>query len=633
MSGIFGAWNLDGRPLEAAPFEQAFAQMRYRGSDRSEVWMRGPAGLGLRRSKNAGEPVEEGSQLVVGDLVCAFDGRLDNRSELIAALDEQTRCDPDCPDSHLVMAAYLRFGDDFAGHLAGDFALAVFDPRNGRLTVARDPVGVRPLCYVQAGSTFLFSSDAKSLLAFPGVARAPDEEMLAEFVLYFPSAESRTRTFFRGIRSLAPAHICTIVDGRLSVRPYFEFETARRTRLRDFHEYGEAFGDLFHRAVRRRLRTSNPVAVSVSGGLDSSYIFCLADRLAGTDAEVCKEVFGLNYQGDAGSPSDESVFLEELRRSCKAQIERIPFQGGFVATAMEDAWYSESPDIEGIGVTQHLLMNRAAERGARVLLTGHWGDQFLVSWEYLLDLLYRGNWNLFERHRHAWNIDLSLVAKTLVRDLLERIAPEPILAASRGLRSRFKGPWMAPWFTPRFRELLTSRFAAARLERKRGSSSAWYIYKQCHLSYQLHCMEWNSRIAARCGLEIAFPFLDRDLIQFLMSIPGEIQAHEGIPRNIMREAMRGIVPDSIVNRRTKGIFTHLGNESLEADFNRIKELLGPGSLAVELGFLDGPTLWKQLDEWREENRTSDTSVVAWRLTDLCGLEAFLRSFFGNAPRK
>jgi hypothetical protein len=119
-------------------------------------------------------------------------------------------------------------------------------------------------------------------------------------------------------------------------------------------------------------------------------------------------------------------------------------------------------------------------------------------------------------------------------------------------------------------------------------------------------------------------------VQFLMGIPGEMQARDGIARNLMRKAMRGIAPDAIVDRRDKGIFTNIGNESVERDFAEVRKLLGPGSLAVEMGFVDGPVLWSLLDRWREENRRSDESVYAWRILDLCGMEVFLRRFFGGA---
>src|SRR5208282_1193443 len=633
MSGIFGVWNLDGRLVPADAFNRSLAQMAHRGPDGAEVWLRGPVGLGCQMSRTVPESADEQQPLTLGELACVFDGRLDNRAELAAMLRGHALCISGCPDSHLVLAAYDRLGDEFVARLEGDFALAIFDAHRRRMILARDGIGLRPLCYTQSGQTFLFASDAKSILAYPGVSAAPDEEMLADFILYFPSADAQTRTFFRGIRSLQPAHLAVLADNQLIVRRYFDFDASRPVRLAGFDEYSEAFRELFERAVRRRLRSRHPVAISVSGGLDSSYIFCLADKLAGNHAGLAPEVFGLNYGGPPGTASDEHGYVEELKRACAAPIEHLEQRPGFIVTAAADAWSTESANVDGQGSTEHSLRERARTRGARLLLTGHWGDQLLVSWTYLLSLLCQGRWRLFRAHRSAWNrgawnITASALAKSFLRDQLERSGSPSLLSLSRQVRARLDGPWNAPWFTPRFRQRLIARFTAERLRRIKGNLHAWSTYQECRRSYFVHCMEWQTRIGAMHGLEMALPFLDRELIQFLMNIPGEIQAHEGRGRNLMRGAMRGTVPDAIVNRRTKGEFTHLGNEGIERDFDAIGNLLGPGALAVEMGYFDGPVLRKHLEDWRQANRASDDSAIAWRITDLCGFELFLRRFFG-----
>ncbi|MGO9604651.1 MAG: asparagine synthetase B family protein [Candidatus Binataceae bacterium] len=633
MSGIFGVWNLDGTPIDAAAFNRSLAQMAHRGPDGAEVWLQGAVGLGCQISRTVPESADEHQPVTFGELACVFDGRLDNRAELATALSDHPLCNPECPDSHLVLAAYDRLGDEFVSRLEGDFALAIFDGHRRRMILVRDRVGLRPLCYAQSGQTFLFASDAKSILAYPGIGAAPDEETLADFILYFPSAEAQTRTFFRGVRSLQPAHFAVLADGDLNVRRYFDFDTSRPLRLANFDEYAQAFRELFERSVRRRLRSRYPVAISVSGGLDSSYIFCLADKMAGNHDGLAPEVFGLNYGGPVGTASDEREYVEELKKVCSAPIEHLEQRPGFIATAAEDAWSSESADVDGQGSTEHALKERARKHGARLLLTGHWGDQLLISWTYLLDLLRQGRWHLFRAHRDAWNqraanITAAALAQSFLRDQLERLGPPPLLSLSRRVRARFDGPWNAPWFTPRFRQLLIARFTAERLPRIDGSTHAWSTYQECRRSYFVHCMEWQTRVGALHGLEMALPFLDREVIQFLTNIPGEIQAHEGRPRNLMRGAMRGIVPDAIVNRRTKGEFTHLGNEGIERDFDAIRNLLGPGALAVEMGYFNGPVLWKHLEDWRQANRVSDDSVIAWRITDLCGFELLLRRFFG-----
>ena len=131
---------------------------------------------------------------------------------------------------------------------------------------------------------------------------------------------------------------------------------------------------------------------------------------------------------------------------------------------------------------------------------------------------------------------------------------------------------------------------------------------------------------------MAFPYLDCDLLQFLMAIPGEVQSHDGVPRGLMREAMRGVVPDEIVNRRTKGEFTQLANQSIDDDFPLIADMLGPNSMSVRLGFVNGPVLWRVLDDWRTSIRRSRDARLTNRVIDLCGMELLLRRFSPSNER-
>jgi len=142
-------------------------------------------------------------------------------------------------------------------------------------------------------------------------------------------------------------------------------------------------------------------------------------------------------------------------------------------------------------------------------------------------------------------------------------------------------------------------------------------------------MEWNARLGAMHGIEMAFPYLDCDLLQFLMAIPGDVQSHDGVPRGLMREAMRGIVPDVVVDRRSKGEFTQLANRSIDDDFPLISEILGPTAMSVRLGYVDGPVLWDLLDQWRTSIRSAPDARLANRVIDLCGMELLLRRFAGQ----
>jgi asparagine synthase (glutamine-hydrolysing) len=633
MSGIFGLWHLDGRPADRSVLSQCLAQLTPQGAAGSGYWADGSTALGCKSSDAAFDRSADPRPLTFGDHVCVFCGRLDNRGELSRAFRNHPVVSPDCPDAAFVLAAYDQYGSACVERIEGDFALSVFDTRTQQLLLARDRLGLRPLCYARSGPTFLFATDAKALLEFPGVQAEPDEATLADFLVGFLAADGVTRTFFRGIHSVPPAHVLIVSADRLSLGPYFAFDTARRLRLPAFRDYANALHEHFVAAVRKRLRSPNPVAVSVSGGLDSSYILCVAQRLAREESGLCPAVVGVNYGGPPGDPSDEIRFVRELERYSSTKIEHVAQRPGFFEHAPQEVWHTESPAIDGLAHTAHAVLCRVRSTGARRFLTGHWGDQVLSDSDYLLDLLLSGQWRLLRQHRHEWRTTASRLALRLARDVVDRSAPALLKSAIWRTRGRLGAIWKSTWFTPRFRRLLIERFAAERATRLRGSSHAWAMHRQTHLGYHLQCMQWNTRIGAMHDVEMAFPYLDHDLIQFLMSIPGEVQSYEGVSRGLLRAAMRGVVPDAVIERRSKGEFTSLANRGVESDFGAIREILGADALSVRFGYVDGPVLWNLLDRWRTEIRTAGDGLRTDRIIRLCGLELLLRRFFSTSENR
>ena len=131
------------------------------------------------------------------------------------------------------------------------------------------------------------------------------------------------------------------------------------------------------------------------------------------------------------------------------------------------------------------------------------------------------------------------------------------------------------------------------------------------------------------GMDIAFPFLDRDLLVFLMSIPGDMQTWQGMPKALLREGLKGVLPEPIVNRRWKADFTHLANRSVEMDFSLLADCLQNGSNAAAWGFLDHDALTDQLPRLQGTLKESKTCETVWELIDLLGLELWLQVFFAH----
>jgi len=637
MSGIVGLWNLDGRPVEETLLVRLGERLAHRGQD-AGLWVDGAAGLACRLSRSTPEAARETQPLVDSSgAVLVFDGRLDNREELVRLLRDSAGIASDCPDPALVLAAYEAFGEDFAGRLNGDFALAVFDRRRRRLLLVRDALGVRPLYYTRAGQTFLFASEIKALLAHPQVSPRPNDDLLAEFLLSGPAQDNPGLTFFEGISSVLPGHMLAVTPDGMSARRYWDFDPARRLRFRSFPDYAEAFRHHFQEAVRRRLRSAHPVAVSVSGGLDSSSIFCVAETLRREKPQRHPALLGLTYSSTDGSPSDETPFLAEIERAYGVTLDRCSTGPvGFLDRCEEAVSYAEAPMLDGMWNNTCAFLAHVRERGARVLLAGHWGDHVLFEQTYLIDLVRRGAWLEAGRHlrefpRWSTDTDPRHFQRTFFNDLVRTHVPEALLPALRRLRislSRTKAdrPWYAREFTGRAR-----RAAARRSENgtRFASFHARTLYHLLRSRYHVLSMEWQNKVAAQHGLEAAFPFLDRDLIGFLLAIPGEMQNWRGVPRAILRHGLRGILPEAVTQRRSKGDYAHLENAGMEQDFSAVVRRLQCGR-AVGAGYVQPELLRAELARLPGRFGGPDCEAT-WRVSDLFALELWLQVFFAETP--
>jgi asparagine synthase (glutamine-hydrolysing) len=632
MSGIVGIWNLDGKPVEREVLARMSATMAHRGLDGEEMWIKGPVGFACQLSRITPESEKETQPLVGSSGVgLVFDGRLDNREELLADLKQSHHVSSSSPDPDLVLAAYEAFGDRLPERLAGDFALGLFDPSRQRLLLARDAIGIRPLYYCRTRDTFLFASEIKALLAHPQVSSRPNDDLLAKFLLHEPG-HPQEMTFFEGVSSLIPAHLAILTPRGFVIRRYWDFDVSYRTRLGSFQEYAEAFRDHFEQAVRRRLRSAYPVAVSVSGGLDSSSIFCLAETLRRQSLDHDPPVLGISYISPDGSPSDEKAFLVEIERDYEVAIERVSMgPAGLLNRSREAVWHVEAPFLDELWNTTYRFLSTVHRRGARVMLTGHWGDQMLFEQSYLIDLFHKLAWGEVRAHlkefgRWFTDADSSYFKQRFFVDLVKYHVPKALIPSLRRLRARERRPWFTQAFQKRARRGTSNHSAFSRASFPTVHARA--IYEQARSSHHVMCMEWNNKVAAMHGLDTAFPFLDRDLLAFLMAIPGEMQTWKGVPRTLLRAAMQGNLPDAIARRTWKADFSHLVNEGAEQDLPRVVRGLESDGMALKLGYVKGNVIRSELERLKDRMQ-GPTCEAAWSFSDLLGLELWLQVFFGE----
>ena len=629
MAGIFGVCHFDDRPVEPALVERMSETLAHDGRDGEGVTLERSAALGCRllhathESASRAQPVRSasGARLV-------FDGRLDNRDDLISAL--QDRCDVSAAasDAELAAASYEVTGAEFARHLLGDFSVAVFDAGERRVVLARDAMGIRPLYYRRTPMSLAFASEIKTLLVDRNVQARPNDRLLAELLLRRTHRrQSDTSTLFAGVCQVPPAHVAVFTAEHESLNRYWDFDPRGPEGRQSLDAYADTFRHLFQRAVKRRLRSAHPVAIAVSGGVDSSAIFCAASEIA----EV--PIVGFTYTSRDSGTSDESAFVTEVERFCSRPIHYVdtPAEGMLFQSA-DMVRTVEAPMLSGQWCRGDRLMNAVTTAGARTLLTGHWGDELLFDQAYLVDLLRTGAWPTIGAHLNEyrrWFPDArgDEFFTQFGSDVLEYALPRWVRGFVRTAKRSWNGtaPW-DDWFCESFRrEARPDVFAHA----PGATARARALYREVRSQYHDLGLDWNAKVAATYGFAPAFPFLDRDLVEFLMGVPGTVLAREGVPKALLRESLRGTVPAAILRRRTKADFTDSVNRSTRQDFAALVTLLGTDPLAVQLGYLDADKLKRGLAAAGAALEHSSTSVVSWRVTAVAALELWLRHFIGQ----
>jgi asparagine synthase (glutamine-hydrolysing) len=631
VSGIAGFWNRDGGPVDTRLLERMGAALAHRGPDAEGTAVNGSVGMVCRLARIVPESATEIQPVCdAAGAILVFDGRLDNREVLIEALQGDGPVSSDAPDSTLVLAAFRRYDEALPVHLLGDFALALFDPARQRLLLATDAIGLRPLHYHVGARSFVFASEIKAILADPDVPAVADEDVVADLLLNGLVAEdTQGMTCFRGILSVLPAHMVVVTRHGVTSRRYWDFDPGHQIRFRRFEDYVSAFGDHFRRAVQRRLRSVASVGVSVSGGVDSSSVYCQALMLQRSQSGLAP-LIAATCTFPSGSPSDEQRFIETIEQQHGVRIARADLPGGITRRSYEGVWHVEAPALDPQWNRTSGFMSFVRNMGVRVLLTGHWGDQVLFDSAYLVELCRRGHWLTAwsqARGLSTWvgASDPTYFQRELLRSLARATIPGALVPGLRWLRRAF----MAKPPIGSYSESFVRRARLA--ERRRPAWSTRFgprarsVYAQVRSRYHVHCMEWNGKAAAMHGLEMAFPFLDRDLLTFQLATPSDIHERNGVPKVLLREAMSGIVPQSIAWRASKTDFTEVSNAGVARDYGRILESVGEGSCAARAGYLAVGT--DRVAASQRPPVSGESAAISRGLVDLFSLELWLQAYF------
>ncbi len=619
MSGFCLIVDFSGAPVSAPDLEAMIAAGRHRGPQGVRRHLAGnvaAAHLALWATPESEREVQpqvvaDGQVLAVGDL------RLDGRRELAARLD---LAGEDATDAGLLSAAYLLWGVDCPRYLLGDFAFAIWDRRSQRLFCARDGFGVRPLHFWRKGELLYVASEAQQLLAVPGVPRHVDEATLAAFLLNRNPEPGRTA--YRDLCSL-PARRSLSADRQSQWFSESWVPAARPAARREAPpEIADQLRDCLALAVSDRLRASgSTIGLMLSGGMDSPTVAAFAAATL-ADGTRNQGLTAYSYRFSKLVACDESRYVAELRDRLGFELEWIdaedlPLGGGDAGLEPE----LESPFI-GWKSTDRRIFSRLEGAGGRVLLTGYGGDNLFqgTSLVFLSELL-RGrleaiSWLFTHAERRG-------VGKTraLYRFLLAPSLPAAVDLGLRRLLGRTDESDCPPWLNTRF----LARHAAPILSKTRRGRPRSLAAETLEMGLRdfsavERTCSWRDRLGAGYGVETRHPFLDRRLVDLVSGLPPELFFKGEKRKRILRQAMSGALPASVLEREDKTNFVPFIDWSVRAMLGGQAKQPGEFAALAERGVVNLRDLAPRVRRFREGSENG-FGVPLWFLLSA---EAWLR---------
>lgn len=635
MCGVCGMFYPDARErADRETLARMNAQIVHRGPDDDGFFVEGNVGLAMRRLsiidvKSGHQPLSNEDQR----LWIVYNGEIYNHRQLRDDLEAKGHHYRTHSDTESIVHLYEEYGRDCVKHLRGMFAFAIWDRRERKLFIARDRLGIKPLYYFFDGKKFLFGSEIKTILSYPGVSAEFNPGTLAEYLAFgYISGEE---TMFRGIRKLLPGHTLELDErGEINILPYWDMPMGGEKEHRSRKYYVKTYRELLEQCVESHLMSDVPLGVFLSGGLDSSAVAALTTRIRKEPIET----FAVGYGEDAFS---ELPFARQVAEHIGSKHHEVRLsREEFFRNLPQMIWHEDEPIVWPSSVSLYSVARLARER-VTVVLTGEGSDETLAGYT-------RYAWTLLNSRMD--NVYRS-VAPSVLRNLVRKTIEAGPLGATlhRKLEHTFLVRDGASWpsfyfdnFYSAFSgaeesDLLTEEARRDAGDAYSGSMSHWdhssgdLLHRLLYTDIKTYLVELlmkQDQMSMAASIESRVPFLDHVLVEFTASIPAEYSIQGLAGKHILKSAVDDLLPHSIVYRKKMGFPTPWAYW-----------LAGPQLADLEATLLDGRTVERRLfrpeavrrlfAEHRAHQRDHGNRI--WRLLNL---ETWMRVFMdGETPAR
>ena len=513
-------------------------------------------GLGHRRlsiidlSEKASQPMENED----GSVIVVFNGEIYNYKELTKELKEKGHAFKSHSDTETIVHLYEDLGDRCVNSLDGMFAFALWDKKRTRLLLARDRMGIKPLFYALKEGNFYFASEIKALLLMQGVSREIDFRAVDYYITYgyIPGF----RTIFKDIKKVPPASCLSFENRQMQINPYWSIQYIEKNNSPE-NELIVGLANTFEKAIKRHLVSDVPVGAFLSGGLDSSIVVALMNRVGGKTIDT----FSLGYESGGKDELDYAALVAEYYKTNHHEFRIDPEMTQILPELL---WHLDEPFFDNSIIPTYYI-SMLARKNIKVVLSGDGGDEVFGGYE----------WTRRHQYQKAYNSLPVTIRKTLDK-LGPAIRPEDdygtgIMSKARRFMGDLNNDLEAGFLRRTsvsypFRRLLYSQAFADQLRGFDAADHKRQLFREATVRDEREkmlyvdtmsflpddCLFKVDRMSMAHGLEVRVPFLDRELVEFAARIPFEYKIRGLTSKFILKKTFSRYLPKKILKQRKQG---------------------------------------------------------------------------------
>lgn len=583
MCGIAGVLALE-KNMECNPYllTKMNEAMRHRGPDGTGTWVSDDKQVALAHTRlsiiDLSDLAAQPMQSEDGALVLSFNGEIYNHAEIRKEIEdsESFSWKTDHSDTEVILQAYRKWGIECVHKFRGMFAFALWDGSKRIFWLVRDRMGIKPLYWTENGGKLYFASEIKAILQEESIPRRMNRDSVYHYLTFLCSPAPQT--LFQGIYKVPAGGLLRIDDsGNILQQQWYELlHGIKKDHKKNEEDWADEIRDKLSESVRYRMESDVPVGVFLSGGIDSSTNASLFNQYS--EGRRIK-TFTIGFENSESYPN-EFKFARKMAQEINAEhFERILTKEDLLGFLDEMVYFQDEPIADPVCFPVYFISQLAKENGVTVCQVGEGADELFWGYQSWKTMLYLQKLNDFFSPRWIKQIALDMGEKFFSKklrslELLKRGAQNERIfwngcdeIGERQKNRLWSGNVQTSY------SVIGDLFLSYINNSDEFSDLDWMAYVELKLRLPELLLMRVDKMGMANSLEARVPFLDHQFVELAFSIPERIKTQGGLLKNILKKAVRGVIPDSLIDRKKQGFGVPLQDWMVANFDNKIKSVV------------------------------------------------------------